>query len=201
MTIAFATPPDSAAEMAAAAMSGRGLVELRRATSRESLLRSPHAVYNMGLDDIVAGKGLPEGARQTGWRYLIGDSAYNVVAAAEVRTAADGTPQTFDHINTGPFVRATIEAIQVAEATSTANGTDYMLGILRIPALYVMSVLLQAADDRTHDLVIPLAPAPDFLSAGTVYTVADFIETLRAPAQARLQAFERLKHRDPPNPF
>jgi hypothetical protein len=140
----------------------------------------PHEVYAMGLDDVI-GADLGK-ARRTGWRYLMvqGDRA---VAAAVVDAPEGKSRMRFSHVNSGPFVEETVNAVSQAEGLEAVARGDYEVRLLSIPALYVMALWLHGIGD---DLLIPMPPTNENLDAKKVYKPSDLLKRLKRAAQARL---------------
>ena len=132
-------------------------------------LVAPHRVYTLPFS-AIRGEGLAA-ATFAAWRFLIvaGD---RVLGSAEV--PADGGAA---NVNTGPFARATAEAIDRIEELPEVRAGAPELRILKISALYLVAVWL-VGDPQ---LVIPLAPAPRFVTAGQAYTEAAFLDALSQP--------------------
>lgn len=140
----------------------------------------PHPVFDLGLDQVLASVDLTQ-ARSSGWRYLVmqGPSA---IAAAEVTTDAVGQALSVSSVNRGPFVEATHAGIREAERLPPVQSGSFELRLLRIPALYIAALWLKdIADDA--DTIIPLAPAPNYLTPGQTYSVQAFLELARRAAQ------------------
>lgn len=156
---------------------------------------APHPVYDLDLDELAKGHGLDK-ARLSSWRYLLYRGA-ELLAATELAIHPDsGEPAEVGDallINEGQFVSATAEAIRIAEVHNGVRQGSYVLRLLRCSALYVMALWLQDNTDNADnadnagagDVVIPLAPAPEPLQAGHVYSGAEFIKLLHQPAVAR----------------
>ena len=119
-------------------------------------LALPHHVYDLGIADVAAGRGL-EAARETGERYLVmsGDTA---VAAAEVPNAADEAEPA--QLNVGGFAQATAEAVRVVEGLDEVKNGSFELRVLRIAALHFMALWLRSDDARSSDRVVVLPPLP-----------------------------------------
>jgi hypothetical protein len=143
----------------------------------------PQLAYDAFLRDVAEGHGLDR-ARLTAYRYLVFTSG-QAVAAVEVAVGRGGAVTEVTGINVGPFVAATVTAIQTAEKLDGADQTSYELRLLRISAMSVMALWLHA-EQGERDLLIPLSPAPDDLTAGQVYPPAAFFALLRARAAARV---------------
>ena len=163
--------------------SARGL---RRARAEQLSATAPHEVLSLSLAD--AARGALDGARPTGWRYLL-EVENEVVAAAETRSDEAGR-HAFAQVNDGPFVLGTVDALATAEKAADEEETrpvDFRL--LDVPALYLMALWLQpeggegVADSR----FIPIAPAPSGLEAGRVYGSDEFASRLGELAKAVLE--------------
>jgi len=153
----------------------------------------PHPVFDLGLDQLVANADLAQ-ARSGGWRYLVmqGPSA---IAAAEVTTDAVGQALSVSSVNRGPFVEATHAGIREAERLPPVQSGSFELRLLRIPALYIVALWLKdTADDA--DTIIPLAPAPNYLTPGHTYSVQAFLELTRGAAR-RQSVFDSSPQREP----
>jgi hypothetical protein len=194
MAIEFPQPPGDTQAIAEAgverALSG-GLgpnvppaFALAADTTEPTLLGQPHAAYNLGLEDVAAGH-LTAAAEQTAWRYLV-RSGDEPVAAAEVQVGAGGAGAEFSSLNHGPHVASTVQTADEAASLPQVEKGNYEPRLLRIPALYVMAMWLKDLDG-SNDLIIPLAPAPPFLSAGQKYSESAFAEAVAGPAQQRLE--------------
>ncbi len=193
MGIRYATPPAGAEEFAAtgltevvrtATMKTPGGATLAMTPVEQINLASAHPVHNVGLDALAARRPLAEASR-TGWRYLV-DSGGAPVASTEVSVDAAGQPTAFAQVNEGPFVAATARALDQVERRPEVAGGDYEIRLLKVPALYVVTLWLKDLNgDR--DLVVPLDPAPPYLEPGRIYTETEFLETLAEPARQRLE--------------
>jgi hypothetical protein len=140
-------------------------------------LAVPHDVYSLGLDQLSAGATIQD-AEPVGQRFLVVDGD-TPVSSAEV-TPEGGAFQA----NEGPFVAATLAAIEQAEQDPELTDGRYELRLLRIPALYLMALWLKD-DDGDGDLVIPLDPSPEPLEAGRHYRPDELVAELARMAEAR----------------
>ncbi len=134
----------------------------------------PQETFNLGLDAVVAKRGLGA-AEATGWHVLLGAAGRNPTVSAELHSAAGG--DTFSGLHFGPFGARALDAFRAAEAHPTVRGGDYVPRMLRVPALFVVALWLkhQGGGD---DIVIPLEPVPPGLTAGRHYTAAEFADEL-----------------------
>jgi hypothetical protein len=185
MALRFSDPPkesltalrDSLNALAArGSFSDRGL---REARPEQISATVPHAVFNLTLDTAKEGK--IDAARHTGWRYLLALDE-QVLASAETRFESGS--QVFSHVNAGPFVAGTVDALAAAEKAADDDERQLELRLLSVPALYLMSVWLQPSDDGGGDAVfVPIAPAPAGFEANRVYAAGDFLDALRSLAE------------------
>ena len=176
MPLTTGTPPKTCDRIASEAV--RGLTD-EATEGPVPDIALPHEVYAMGLDDVVGGD--LKKARRTGWRYLVlqGDRA---VAAAVVDAPEGKARMQFSHVNSGPFVEETVNAVAQAEGLEAVARGDYEVRLLNIPALYVMALWLHGERD---DLLLPMPPTNESLDAKKVYAAADLLKRLKRPAQAR----------------
>ena len=193
MPIEYPKPPAEADKVATAGVldvhraatpgrkAARSLREIGEGGRR---LTAPHAVHNVRLSDLEKPSRLAD-APMTAWRYLI-EEAGATVASAEVAVDGKGAVGEFDHVNEGPFVKATADAQRAAAKLPQVRDGNVEARVVRIPALYVMALWLKDLDGD-DDVVIPMAPAPPFLEANRPYTEREFLKALAGPAKARSQ--------------
>jgi hypothetical protein len=166
-------------------LAGRGSFSaegLREARPEQISATIPHQVFNLTLEDARSAEGIDR-ARPAGWRYLlaVGD---RVVASAETHTD-DGEQQVFSHVNAGPFVEGTVEALAVAERFADTDEPSMELRLLNVPAVYLMAVWLHSQQaSNVEGVFIPVAPAPSGLEPSKVYQAKEFAALLRELAQA-----------------
>lgn len=142
-------------------------------------LSVPHAVFDLGIDDLAAGRGL-EAARPGGWRYLVAGPG-GAVSAAEIGPGSDATAQ----VNSGPFVAATEAAMALAEALPAVVARGHEPRLLRVVALHLMALWLKSDDPSHTDLIVPLPPSPPFATPGRVYPAGELLDELREPARLK----------------
>lgn len=148
-----------------------------RGARKEGLdVSTPHQVFTMGLDDVVAGAGL-ERAQPGGWRYLVEDSG-QLLASAEGDINEDGEFEV-SHFTEGPFVAATDKAVKAVRKLPQLVAAGFELRLLRIPALYVMALWLHSP---AADLLVPLAPSP-IGKDGKAMPAAEFFADLTGKAR------------------
>jgi hypothetical protein len=145
---------------------------------------APHPVFQLSLEDVSAGKGV-EAARQSGWRFLMGQASTQGGTAGEVHGA--GPAYEFGGISHGAHVGQMVETLQRAERLREVADGEFELRLLRVPALYVVAVWLK--DQRAaNDLLIPIPPTRPPLVVGQPYTTADFERVLKQVAGERKAA-------------
>jgi len=155
-----------------------GTPNLSDANPEELSLALPHPIYTFTLDDLAREPTL-RSARLVGWRYLV-EHAGTPVAAAEV-----GIDGKFSQFNEGPFVTATIEAVQLAERHPTTSDSSYAVRLIRVPPLYVMALWLH--DERGgDDFIFPMPPTPPYLEPNRPYKGDEFANLLAEDARRRL---------------
>jgi len=176
----------SALRQALGALAERGQFStkgLRTARPEQVTATVPHQVFVLGLEDAAwAGNSL-ERAQLAGWRYLL-EADKGIVASAETRVQ-DGERHLFSHVNEGPFVRGTVNALAVADSIREEDLGRSELRLLHIPALYFMSLWLHppGSAEGGGDLFIPIAPTPAGFEAGRVYRGDEFLARVRELAK------------------
>jgi hypothetical protein len=177
-------PPDGSVDVvreAIGALAARGELSaaLRRAGPGQLAITAPHQVFTLALRDVADAAAL-EKAQPTGWRYLleVGD---DVVAAVET-SEADGK-HVLSHVNHGPFVRGTVDALGVAE-TAAGDRPGVELRLLHVPALYLLALWLRDTSGAAGAIVIPIAPAPGVLEANRPYTSEEFLRAAQEQARS-----------------
>lgn len=150
---------------------------------------APHEVFNLGLDAISSGESLTE-ARRAGWRTIVLNGTEPIALVDFSAQGSSGEtyggtadPQTAS-MNYGPFARATVEAMLVAEKQPQVLTKDYLLRVLEVPALYVLALWLHREQEN---LYVPLSPAPDELDTRRLYDERELMEILRPMARRRLE--------------
>jgi hypothetical protein len=151
--------------------------KLRGARTEELDVSTPHQVFTVGLDDIMADRGL-DSAKQVGWRYLV-EAAGEPIASAETTESEDGV-QVMSQFTEGPFVESTAAAVRNAHRLPQLEKAGFELRLLRIPAIYLMALWLHS---KSTDLLIPLAPSP-IGKEGQIVPVAQLFSELSRQARA-----------------
>jgi hypothetical protein len=189
MPIKTATaPPDSLAALTSTLQSwvthpsgapGAAAAGISFAAATGVDIKLPHPVYDVGLKDLAAGKGLTK-ATLVSWRYLLSDGESTSVAEVS-EPRGKKQPRAFAMLNRGPFVASLVETVENATKNKAFAKSKYELAVLHIPALYVLALWLRSGTKTGKGVVIPLAPAPAPLTAGKSYSEEEFVAAL-APA-------------------
>lgn len=148
-------------------------------------LATPHRVFHLGLDALVAGKKFATAARHVGWQAVLVDRAKRPIAAAELALVR-GTLR-FACINRGPHAIAVNEATRAGEAWSRNAKGDHELAVLRIPGAFCVALWLRAAEGG-DDGFVPLSPCPAGLKANAVLDERKLREALLPEARKQLDA-------------
>ena len=188
MPLNFAVPPQPVTDATRNALLSMAqqrqfkIPALAAAQPNQIDITSVHAVYNIGLEDIVRGVALAD-LPLTAWRYIV-RSGTSGVAAAESHSDPHGGPQ-FDSVNSGPFVSGTLAAIDALSSDPAIVSGNWQASVIRIPALYILAIWAHDQIGGT-DIIRVIAPAPPYLDPAKSYSWADFLAAVRAPAQVRL---------------
>ncbi|NGM16250.1 hypothetical protein O3597_14250 [Verrucosispora sp. WMMA2044] len=158
MPLHLPDPPNSVADVRSKlhkfADEGKFASRALRSARKEQLdVSTPHQVFTMGLDSVLAGGGVDR-AEPAGWRYLIEDGG-QPVASAETTTGPDGTEEVAQFTE-GPFVAATDKAMKIIRKLPKLTASGFELRLLRIPAVYQMALWLHSDNE---DLIVPLEPS------------------------------------------
>ena len=149
---------------------------------------TPHRIYNMQRDEIIAGKGL-EAAKMAGWRYMFTDDE-NHYHVAEVSGTDAGNEHHFSHFNEGSHVDNFMSAFSKLGQESHVKSKDYEMAILRVPACYVLAIWLKTGSHK-DDILIPIEPVHEGFEAGKSYTAADFMTRLKTIATEMAKVKDR----------
>ena len=196
MAIQAPEPPDEALDAV------RESLARRRPRRRAPLLRrgpparppsasvtAPQRVYTVGLEALAARESVERTAEPTGWRFLVEEPEQPLVAAEVQDLTRAAVPA---QVTEGAYVHSTADALRAAEALDVVREGDFELRLLRVPALYLVALWLQAPD--RDDVFVPLAPAPSPFEAGRPYSEPEFAGAAAALARealARVQGAER----------
>ncbi|MES1257861.1 MAG: hypothetical protein ABUS51_05510 [Acidobacteriota bacterium] len=196
MPIALGQPPAAVAELTRArireiARQGNFRVAALAQAAPDSIdVASGHPVYNLGLDEVVAGKPLTD-VPLNAWRFLVKSNREEHAAAETLQAGAAGGPE-FSSVNSGPFVTGTADAFTALFRDPAFTAGDWEGRLLRIPALYIFAVWAhdkRGGDDRLR----PVKPAPPYLDDSKTYTWKDFRDAILPAARQRLSMDDGLK--------
>jgi len=109
------------------------------------------------------------------------------VAAIELAVDRHSGAMSFAGVNTGPFVDSTAAALGPDLAQLTLEPGDWAVRLLRIPALYLCVVWL-ADTVAGKNLLTRLAPAPEGIQAGRLYSWDELSDVLLPVARSKLAA-------------
>lgn len=155
------------------------------ALARVEGLATPHRIFHLGLDALVAGRKFASAARHVGWQATLLDRARQPIAAAELALMRGSL--RFACINRGPHAIGVAHATQAAEAWSRRRKGDHELAVLRIPGAYCVALWLRAGDGG-EDAFMPLAPCPTGLEANAMLDEKKLREALLPEARKQLDA-------------
>lgn len=122
-------------------------------------MAAAHEVYDVGIRDIQEGK-LLAAARPTAWRFIFNQPGSGPAAAEVARSTEGPEPYGVTHVNEGPFVQSTIEAMKRLGPSSA------VLRLLRVPAIYLYCLWQHKLGDER---LMPLSPAPEGLQPYELY--------------------------------
>jgi len=147
------------------------------ALARVEGLATPHRIFHLGIDALVAGKRFAAAARHVGWQATLLDRAKQPIAAAELALSRGAL--RFACVNRGPHATGGAEAERAAEAWSRRTKGDHELAVLRIPGAFCVALWLRAAEGG-DDGFVPLSPCPAGLKANVIPDQARAEVDLRA---------------------
>jgi hypothetical protein len=150
-------------------------------------LAAPHRVFNLGLDQLVAGTAIATAARFTGWRSLLVDRKGRAIASAELTQTRTGLK--FASVSRGPHAAGSTESEAAAEQWSRRTKGDHELALLRVPGAYCVALWLRSAAG-TGDAFVPIAPCPSGLEPNRPYAESDFRAALLPEARKQLDGPE-----------
>jgi hypothetical protein len=196
MSVTFVTPPTDClaalkqglqALATAQRLDLRGGVPALAVPATASALQ-PVPVYELGLDDLAAGRG-SNAARLVAWRYLLitGNKARQ---AAEIIPDPASGGSRFGALTTG-FVSGMEEAVRVADQLPEVQKGTYEMRALRIPAMYIMAVWLKDQKVK-QDRFIVMPPAFPPIKPLIAYGPADFLTALQAMAAKKVSLEQKV---------
>jgi hypothetical protein len=175
MPIEAAEPPDDAIEAVRQSMRRRrprGLPGVRRlpgVRAAPARVSTPQRVFAVGLEPLAEQQSIDRTAQPTGWRFLV-DEGRAPVAAAEVQDLTRAAVPA--QVTEGAYVQSTVDGLRTAEALEDVRQASFELRLLRVPALYLVALWLQAPDH--DDVFMPLDPAPAPFEPMRAYAEPEF---------------------------
>lgn len=142
----------------------------------------PHQVFALGLQDILDSSDALAAAQPVGWRFLLADRG-GPTAAAQTVVTPDGDHR-FASFNSGPYVGATVTALESVRDHPEASEADLEVRLLTVPAVNLTAIWLHG-DDR--DVLVPMDPAPPGVDGGRRYPSEELLAALREPARALVE--------------
>jgi hypothetical protein len=189
MPVTFAAPPPQVTQITQRQLQDMAqhkhftIAPLAAAEPSKIELTSGHAVYNIGLSDLLSDKPITA-APFTAWRFIVNAGTPDSAAAETHQDPEQGIP-IFASINAGPFVNGTVAALKTLAADPAFTKGDWEGRMIRIPALYIMAIW--AHEKKTNaDLIRVTAPVPAYLDANKTYTWPEFKAALQEPVKQKL---------------
>ncbi len=146
------------------------------ASTEELTAAAPHAVLSLGLDDLLAGRGLRD-ARRVATRVLICEGGRAIAATRVGASVGHAT------VHVGPSVEGVERAVERIDAELASTTERVTLSLLEIPSLQVTAVVAQGADGGSI-LALPLRPSPAWLTPDVPMPAQDFERQLLERARA-----------------
>jgi hypothetical protein len=140
-------------------------------------LAAPHPVFHLSRDAIRSGGGF-ETATMSGWKFFVVVRG-RAMAMVEAAAQSPSSKRRFAGIWRGRLVSCASASLLRAESRPDVQMGDYVLGMLRVPALHVTALWLR--DGQGHgdlDLFIPLDPAPHEVPVGEPMDRVEFMQHL-----------------------
>ena len=195
MSVTFPSPPGDSftalqqglRAIKGAQLRGKGPLGQMAIAANPSAMK-PHPIYEIGLDDLAAGKEIAS-ARPVAWRYLL-------IAGNQVHQAAEIIPDPlsggsrFGALTTG-YVAGEEEALKLADKLPEISQGAYEIRSLRVPALYVMALWLKDLHgDKDRFIVMPPAFPP--VQALQPYSTSDLFALLHKAAAKKAPLEKRV---------
>src|SRR5579871_922043 len=117
MPVTFAAPPQQVTQITQRQLQDMAqhkhftIAPLAAAEPSKIELASGHAVYNIGLRDLLSDKPITAAAPFSAWRFIVNAGTPDSAAAETLQDPEQGIP-TFASVNAGPFVTGTIAALK-----------------------------------------------------------------------------------------
>ena len=132
--------------------------QLRRAEPRQLFISTPHRVAMLTRRAIGAGDNWLEPLDVRGWRFLV-HQGEDVIAAVETVITGDGEHR-FGHIDEGPLVAGTADAIRWAEQHATSIAGTFEPILVLSPEFNLALLLFKQIDAPGVDYLMVISPFP-----------------------------------------
>ena len=146
----------------------------------------PHRVWTAAPHEIDKSRNL-RSIGNSSWRFLVKNRNGSPLAAEVMQISGQ---YRWASLTDGPFV-ASLPALFEEVQRNERDGQDFEFSLLRITALYVVTVWLRALDPG-KDKFIPVAPSPPWLPPGEIYSAEQLSDRLYQPAIDLARLTERL---------
>jgi hypothetical protein len=141
----------------------------------------PLQTFGLTLAQVVAQASVTD-AQELGWQQLIRRKG-KLVASADAVPYGEPGDWVCSEIYEGPYIAGTEHAAEVAHNIPAVLETLFVPRLLRMDALYLLTLWLSSADPG-QDLIAPIgpAPAPYGLDVDGCYAPGDLLAYLSARA-------------------
>jgi hypothetical protein len=136
-----------------------------------------HPVYVLPAGAVFGERPL-ESAERRGYCYLVKEGS--TLSAAFTGDNHDVVMRSY-----GPYAEGVARALAEVEKISDVAAGSYEVRVLRCPAIFLSALWLKP-DRGEHDILYPLAPAPDGIRAEHAYPPDEFARTVRSLIEKRV---------------
>ncbi len=175
MKLSFPHCPPAIADSLCAVLTDLNVQAFANWSGGNAVSGNAHEVFYTTPQNLVEQKSL-QAAQRVGWRMT--HDLGNTVIAAEVDVVLRPDNTNVTSINQGPY-SAEPDRLLAAIQNMTLS-ESFELRVLRVPELNLMACWLHAP---TSDQIIPFAPSPGGLMAGSVYSIAGIASSLSSRLQ------------------
>ncbi|MDO9237772.1 MAG: hypothetical protein Q7U28_17275 [Aquabacterium sp.] len=186
MNIRFPTEPTNGKQLVMAGLqraATRTSHLSHRLTSVHALdVHSPHAIYDLGAEDIASGHGL-DAATWLSLGYLVKDDQTHL-AAAELQMDPDGKAVLLSSLQYGFHIEPFAKLLDLLTQQQATDPRFSEARLLRCAAVGLFALWLKC-DESGSDTLYPVAPAPAGLQPNQAYTAADLLAVLMPLARRR----------------
>ena len=152
--------------------------------TRDLSVADPQPIYTSTINALLAGRLLAD-AYLSGWQYVLisGEQPQGVIEVSD-KPAGGESPMTFDVLRSREYAEAMNNVIRHAEEIEG----EYDLRILRVPAIYLLAVWLQAGRENW---LLPLVPPSSQSLMGGIFSEGDLAKKLEHLASKRRDTPDR----------